>query len=73
MDNIPGIALPITQPFVSFDPRLRHATLPWQGTRTILIAFHIRSAWRLSSEALQNLQNAGFLVHISDVCDDPYQ
>ena len=73
MDSLPGIALPITLPFVSFDPRLRHATLPWEGTRTVLIAFHIRSAWRLSPEPLQSLQNAGFRVHVSDVRDDPYQ
>ena len=73
LDNLLGIALPITLPFVSFDPRLRHATLPSEGTRTVLIAFHIRSAWRLSSASLQNLHNAGFQVHVSDVRDDPYQ
>ena len=72
LDNRLGVALPITLPFVSFDPRLRHATLPWEGTR-ILIAFHIRSAWRLSSASLQSLRNAGFQVHVSDVRGDPYQ
>ena len=73
LNSLPGIALPISVPFVSFDPRLRHATLPWEGTRTVLVAFHIRSAWRLSPESLQTLQSAGFHVHVSDVRDDPYQ
>ena len=72
LDGIPGVALPIQLPYTSFDPRLRHATLPWEGTRTVLIALHIRSAWRLSSEFLQTLQDTGFSVCVSDVRDDPY-
>ena len=72
LDGIPGVALPIQLPYTTFDPRLRHATLPWEGTRTVLTAFHIRSAWSLSNEVLQILQDAGFSVCVSDVRDDPY-
>ena len=64
LDGIQGVALPVQLLYTSFDPRLRHATLPWEGTRTVLIAFHIRSAWRLSSETLQG---SGFSVEVSDV------
>ena len=50
LDGIPGVALPIQVPYTTFDP--------WEGTRTVLIAFHIRSAWSLSNEVLQILQDA---------------
>ena len=72
LDSLRGRLLPIAAPCVSFDPRTRHATMPWSGTRVVLIAFHIRQAWRLPVAMARSLEHAGFSLCTSDVETDPY-
>ena len=38
LDNKRGHLLPIQLPYVTFDPKIRHATMPWRGDRIVLIA-----------------------------------
>ena len=72
LDERRGRLLPIQLPFVTFSPKIRHGTMPWTGDRLVLIAFHIRQAWRLSSDATTSLESCGFRLCVSDVEDDPY-
>ena len=72
-DDGRGRLLPIQLPYVAFNPKTRHATMPWRGDRIVLIAFHIRQAWRLSPASTSSLQSCGFRLCVSDVEADPYQ
>ena len=65
VDGIPGEAVEIRLPYITFQPRLRHATLSWTGNRLVVVLYHIRQAWRLSD-------SAGFHAYTSDVLQDPY-
>ena len=47
---------------VSFSPRRLHATLPWQGTRIILIAYHIGMSANMDPALKRELQDMGFSV-----------
>eukprot|EP00439_Symbiodinium_sp_Y106_P070753 s2047_g12.t1 len=49
-----------TQTPLCFNPRLHHATAPWEGQRYVLVAFHIRSASRLKPLHMQDLLRLGF-------------
>ena len=47
---------------VTFSPRSLHATLPWTGSRLILIAFHIGQSHRLHEHEVEQLQGMGFRI-----------
>ena len=55
----PGHILDLTLPVV-FSPKALHATLPWSGTRLVLISYHIGQSGRLCSRDLFLLRVAGF-------------
>ena len=35
LDNKRGHLLPIQLPYVTFDPKIRHATMPWRGVSDV--------------------------------------
>ena len=47
---------------VSFSPRALHASMPWNGTRLLLIAYHIGQSDKLSDGAMRTLECLGFRV-----------
>ena len=51
-----------TQEAVSFSPRRLHATLPWHGTRIILIAYHVGMSANMDPVIRRDLQAMGFKV-----------
>ena len=58
-DGPSGHVLDLSLPVV-FSPKALHATLPWSGTRLILISYHIGQSGRLCSRDLFLLRVAGF-------------
>ena len=72
VDGIPGDAIEIRPPYVTFQPRLRHRTLSWTGNRLVIVLYHVHQAWRLSESSRRLLDSAGFHVYSSDVLRDPY-
>ena len=67
IDGVPGRAVEPTLPCITFQSRLRHATLSWTGDRLVIVLYHIRQAWRLSEQSRERLNRAGFHVCPSDV------
>ena len=43
-----------------FSPRQRHEVLPWEGTRTVLIAYTPQGLGKLTSSMIRELENYGF-------------
>eukprot|EP00439_Symbiodinium_sp_Y106_P072398 s3590_g13.t1 len=58
----PGFVMDVCSP-LRFAPSDLHATLPWQGCRLVLIAFHVRNVHKMSVEDLTQLQEAGFVAN----------
>ena len=54
-----GHVLSLREP-LAFPPRALHATMPWAGTRLVLIAFHLGQSRNLSDEHVQRLLSSGF-------------
>ena len=48
------------QEVTSFEPHRLHATLPWSGTRLLLVAHHIGQYRRLTDSAWRSLSLCGF-------------
>ena len=57
-----GRVLPIVRPYTILWPQLRHATLPWQGDRLLLVGYHIGFASRLSPRDRHHLDTLGFCL-----------
>ena len=53
------------QPCATFNGHIRHKAMPWTGSRTVLVGYHIRDAWRLCLEDVQSLQRLGFMLQCS--------
>ena len=70
--EVRGHAIELKLPYVTFQSRLRHATLSWTGDRLVPVLYHIGQAWRLSELSRDRLTRAGFHIHPSDVLVDPY-
>ena len=51
------------QPSATFDGHVRHKAMPWTGSRTLVVGFHIRDAWRLRPSEVQYLTRLGFVLH----------
>ena len=66
MSGFKGDVLPLFQDEVPlcqfFDPRKLHCTLPWSGDRTVVAAYTIRGAERLSVRDSAVLSRMGFFV-----------
>ena len=60
MDGLLGRLVPLTGPFITCNPRVRHATACWLGNRLVLTGYHVRNSELLSSADLQRL---GFRVY----------
>ena len=54
-----------TNEAVMFSQQVPHATLPWTGTRLLLLTFHTGQYKNLQSEDVQMLRQHGF--HFDDV------
>ncbi|CAE7572158.1 unnamed protein product [Symbiodinium sp. CCMP2592] len=54
-----GHVLELSSP-VSFTPKALHASMPWHGTRLLLLAFHIGQVRNLSERSRAGLQKLGF-------------
>ena len=63
MDGFLGKLVPVTRPFITFNPRVRHATASWLGNQLVLIGYHLRNSELLSSADLLELQRLGFRVY----------
>ena len=50
------------QPKAMFDGHVRHKAMPWTGSRTVVVGFHIRDAWRLRQREVQYLARLGFVL-----------
>ena len=72
IEGVPGRAVELTLPCITFQSRLRHATLSWTGDRLVIVLYHIRQAGRLPEQSRDRLNRAGFHIYSSDVLDDPY-
>ena len=46
----------------SFDSSKSHHTMPWQGSRLVLVGFHIRDHHKLSSGDARGLQEVGYPI-----------
>ena len=60
-----GRLLSVDRPFIMFNPRVRHATSSWSGTRLVLIGYHVRNAELLAAEHSAELQSLGFRPYFS--------
>ncbi|CAE7290437.1 unnamed protein product [Symbiodinium sp. CCMP2592] len=68
-----GRVMPISLPYISFNPRVQHAVLPWTRNRFVLGAFHIREDWRLNDASSDFLSDQGFqLYSLQPARSDPY-
>ena len=72
VDGVPGDAIDVRLPFITFQSRRRHANLSWTGNHLVILLYHIREAWRLSEVSRDRLAGAGFHIHTSDALTDPY-
>ena len=59
-DGPPGREIPLRRPYAILWPHQRHATLPWQGERLVLVGYHISQAPRLSVHDRSRLALLGF-------------
>ena len=59
-DGPSGILHNTPEPVI-FQPRKRHATMPWTGQRYSLIAYHVRQAERIPRHDVQYLTQLGFV------------
>ena len=57
-----GRVLPLEKPFTVLWPHQRHATLPWQGERLVLVGFHVSFIARLSAADRNVLVESGFFL-----------
>ena len=60
VNGVQGQLTEVTRPFVTFRPRQLHCTMPWEGNRLILVAYHIRSAQLLTMDDKLLLAAMGF-------------
>ena len=67
-----GDVVPVRHPYTLLDATVPHAVLPWTGERTVVCAFHIRDAWRLTEDHLAFLREVGFHVLTCECESDPY-
>ena len=63
MEGFLGRLVPVSRPFISFNPRVRHATSCWQGNRLVLIGYHVRNSEMLSPVDKTELHRLGFRVY----------
>ena len=63
MDGFLGRLVPVTRPFITFSPRVRHATSSWFGNRLVLIGYHVRNSELLNPTDHLELQRLGFPVY----------
>ena len=63
MDGFLGRLVPVTRPFITFSPRVRHATSSWLGNRLVLIGYLVRNSELLNSADHLELQRLGFRVY----------
>ena len=56
-----GHLVELTAP-TAFSPKSLHASLPWVGTRLLLIAYHIGQVRRVSVANLRTLAQLGFVL-----------
>ena len=60
-----GRLIPVSRPYITFDPRKRHATSNWIGNRLVLIGYHVRDADRFSSADQTELRRLGFCLYVA--------
>ncbi|CAE7725889.1 unnamed protein product [Symbiodinium sp. CCMP2592] len=71
LDGRQGAAYSL-HPYRLFDSTKDHGTLPWTGTRIVILGWHIRQGWRLSYDPRQTLLNLRYPIWSSEVLTDPY-
>ena len=57
-----GRLIPVSRPYISFNPRVRHATNAWVGTRLIIVGYHVRNSELMSASDRQELCRMGLQV-----------
>ena len=65
MSGYMGRLISVERPFITFNPRLRHATSAWSGTRLVLIGYHVRNAELLTASHSLELRRLGFRPYIA--------
>ena len=60
VNGVRGRLLEVTRPYVTFQPKQLHCTMPWEGNRLILVAYHIRAAHLLTLDDRLLLDALGF-------------
>ena len=52
-----------------FNPRRRHEVLPWQGTRTVLIAYTPQGLGKVTNDMISKLEDLGFSPPLSQMTE----
>ena len=60
VNGVKGTLLEVSRPYFTFQPKRLHCTMPWSGTRLVLVAYHIRSSHALTSDDQRLLSAMGF-------------
>ena len=60
--GVSGQLLEVERPYVTFNPKLLRCTMPWTGTRLILVAYHIRALHLLTLDDRLRLEAFGFKI-----------
>ena len=63
MEGYLGRLVPVSRPFISFCPRVRHATSNWLGNRLVLIGHHARNSELLNPADKLELHRLGFRLY----------
>ena len=60
VNGVKGTLLEVSRPYITFQPKRLRCTMPWDGTRLVLVAYHIRSSDALSRDDQSILSAMGF-------------
>ncbi|CAE7443424.1 unnamed protein product, partial [Symbiodinium sp. CCMP2456] len=51
----------------TFSPRKRHEVLPWEGTRTMMVAYTPQAMGKITQEMIQQLEDHGYVPPLSQL------
>ena len=63
MEGRMGRLIPVARPFISFNPRTRHANNSWQGNRLVLVGYHVRNLELFAGNTCAELRSFGFQLY----------
>ena len=63
MEGRVGRLIPVARPYISFNPRTRHANNSWQGNRLVLVGYHVRNLELFAGDTCAELRRYGFQLY----------